>query len=287
MIYTIKNDKLTAMVSSKGAELISAKGTDGKEYIWQAAKRYWGRHAPILFPVCGRLLDSEYTLGGKRYEMGSHGFARDKEFSVLEKTESQIVLVLRQDEQTAAVYPFDFTLTVKYSLKGSAVEMAIDVKNDSDRIMPYMLGWHPGFNIDGLIDNYSIKVENGDTVKRNYMKPSLFVEPEAVDYPLASGGFKLTEKEIYGEDTLIFGNIGGNSELIRDERTVLRIKQSQNLPYYAIWKAPHSKAEYICLEPWSDIPSDGITPECFDTRKMSRLEAGMNETYFFCVEFID
>jgi len=287
MIYTIKNEKLTVKVSSKGAELISAKNADGKEYIWQANKSYWGRHAPILFPVCGRLLGSEYTLDGVRYEMGSHGFARDSEFEFVEASENSITLVLKQSESTAKVYPFDFALTVKYSLDGSALTMAIEVKNDSEKVMPYMIGWHPGFNIDGLIDNYYIKIKRGETVKRNYMKPSLFIEPKAVDFPLSDGIFKLTEKEIYGEDTLIFSDIGGDSELMRDGKTLLRIKQSDNLPYYAIWKAPKSGAEYICLEPWSGIPADGITPECFDTRKMSRLETGKAESYLFTVEFTD
>ena len=287
MIYTLKNEKLTVSVSSKGAELVSAISSDGKEYIWQADKSYWGRHAPILFPVCGRLLNSEYTLDGVRYEMGSHGCARDREFELVEAIDDSLTLVLRQNEQTAKVYPFDFTLSVKYSLRGSELTMAIEVKNDSAKTMPYMIGWHPGFNIEGLIDNYSIKVKIGNSVKRNYMKPSLFIEPEAVDFPISDGIFKLTEKEIYGEDTLIFSDIGGESELLRDGKTILRIKQSDNLPYYAIWKAPKSGAEYICLEPWSDIPADGITPECFDTRKMSRLDAGKSETYIFTVEFAD
>lgn len=287
MIYTIKNEKLTVSVSSKGAELVSAISSDGKEYIWQADKSYWGRHAPILFPVCGRLLGSEYTLDGVRYEMGSHGFARDSEFELVESLDDSLTLVLRQNEQTAKIYPFDFTLSVKYSLCDLELTMAIEVKNDSAKTMPYMIGWHPGFNIDGLIDNYFIKVKNADTVKRNYMKPSLFIEPEAVDYPLSDGVFKLTEKEIYGEDTLIFSDIGGESLLMRGEKTILRIKQSDNLPYYAIWKAPKSGAEYICLEPWSDIPADGITPECFDNRKMSRLDAGKSETYVFTVEFAE
>ena len=286
MIYTIKNDKLTVMVSSKGAELISAKNADGKEYIWQADKKYWGRHAPILFPVCGRLLGSEYTLDGVRYEMGSHGFARDMEFDLTDSGDDYLNFVLTQNDKTAAVYPFDFALSVRYSIDGATLTMAIEVKNASNKTMPYMIGWHPGFTIEGVIDNYSLKVKRGEGVKRNYMKPSLFVEPEAVDYPIADGIFKLSEKEIYGEDTLIFKNIGGKSTLCYNGNPVLNILQSDNLPYYAIWKAPYSDAEYICLEPWSDIPSDGVTPECFDSRKMSRLDSGKSENYIFAVEFL-
>lgn len=287
MIYTINNDKLTLSINSKGAELISAKSVSGKEYIWQADKRYWGRHAPILFPVCGRLLNSEYTLGGKEYKMGSHGFARDSEFDVIEQCDNSITLVLKQNEQTALVYPFDFTLTVKYCVENTTVKMYIEVKNDGDKLMPYMIGWHPGFCIDGVVDNYTVSFENGESIKRHYMKPSLFVDQTEVDYPLTDGRFALSENEIYGEDTVIFKDIGRESVLSLNGQPRLRLRQSDNLPFYAIWKAPYSEAEYICLEPWSDIPSDGITPECFDTRRMSRLDGGKSEGYFFSAEFID
>ena len=287
MIYTIKNEKLTLSIDSKGAELISAKSINGKEYIWQADKRYWGRHAPILFPVCGRLLGSEYTLDGKRYQMGSHGFARDSEFDVTEKSEDSITFVLKQNEYTASVYPFDFTFTVTYTVENSTVKMYIEVRNDSDKVMPYMVGWHPGFSIEGVVDNYTVTFENGESIKRHYMQPSLFVDQTAVDYPLADGKFSLSEKEIYGEDTVIFRVGGRESVLSLNGQPKLRLCQSDNLPFYAIWKSPYSEAEYICLEPWSDIPSDGVTPECFDTRKMSRLDGGKSEGYLFSAEFID
>ena len=287
MIYTIKNEKLSVSVSSAGAELISVRGCNGKEYIWQADKSYWGRHAPILFPVCGRLLDSKYTLDGVVYEMGSHGFARDSKFDLVEADDDSLTFVLKSSDITAKVYPFDFSLFVKYVLNQSTLTMTIKVNNKSDKTMPYMIGWHPGFTISGLVDNYSIKVKNGINVKRNYMKPTLFVESESVDFPLSDGIFKLTEKEIYDEDTIILKDIGNESELVLDNRVVLRIRQSDNLPYYAIWKAPNPKAEYICLEPWSDIPADGTEPECFDTKKMSRLSSGASESYSFSVDFIE
>ena len=59
MIYTIKNDKLTATVSSKGSELISVKSADGKEFIWQADEKFWARSAPVLFPIVGGLKDKK------------------------------------------------------------------------------------------------------------------------------------------------------------------------------------------------------------------------------------
>ena len=51
MEYVIKNEKITATISSLGAELISVVGGDGFEYIWQnESGRFWGGHAPSSLP---------------------------------------------------------------------------------------------------------------------------------------------------------------------------------------------------------------------------------------------
>ena len=68
---SIKNEFYTITVSTLGAELISIKGADGFEYMWQAKEGdgFWDSHAPILFPACGRLLNQKYTFGGTLYAM--------------------------------------------------------------------------------------------------------------------------------------------------------------------------------------------------------------------------
>ena len=69
MIHTIKSGKLTAQINDFGAELVSAVGADGYEYIWDG-KEYWCHHAPVLFPTCGRIVNDTYTYAGKTYHMG-------------------------------------------------------------------------------------------------------------------------------------------------------------------------------------------------------------------------
>ena len=66
MIYTISDEKYTVSVSDLGAELISAISASGFEIMW-AGKEFWLKHAPLLFPVCGRLKDKTYTVGGEAY----------------------------------------------------------------------------------------------------------------------------------------------------------------------------------------------------------------------------
>ena len=66
MKYTIKSDKLTAVIDSFGAELCSVKDASGREYIW-TAEDVWKRHAPLLFPFVCDTASKKYTVGGKEY----------------------------------------------------------------------------------------------------------------------------------------------------------------------------------------------------------------------------
>ena len=70
MIHTITSGKLTAKINSFGAELTSVVGADGFDYIWQCpGEGFWADHSPVLFPHCGRILNSTYTYGGVSYDM--------------------------------------------------------------------------------------------------------------------------------------------------------------------------------------------------------------------------
>ena len=101
MLHTLKNGILTVEVNDRGAELFSVQ-RDGCEYLWQGDSTYWARRASNLFPVCGRLAGGGYLYNGKKYEMGSHGFARGKEWTVLHQKADSLALQLLPDEETLA-----------------------------------------------------------------------------------------------------------------------------------------------------------------------------------------
>ena len=69
------------------------------------------------------------------------------------------------------------------------------------------------------------------------------------------------------------------------QKRSLTLSYSDNLPYLCIWKFPDSAARYICLEPWSDVPSDGSTPENFLSRAMSRVSVGASADYEYTIKF--
>ena len=50
----ISNGTIEVEASAHGAELLSIRKS-GKEYVWQGDPRFWGRHAPVLFPIVGKV----------------------------------------------------------------------------------------------------------------------------------------------------------------------------------------------------------------------------------------
>ena len=129
---------------------------------------YWEDVAPVLFPVCGRLLDSRYTFDGKEYRMDSHGFAPKSHFTPTRVEKNALTLTLTANEETRAQYPFEFTLTADFSLSGDTLSAVFTVKNDSDKVMPYMFGWHPGFSLPedgGDIADFRVKMPGKKTLK--------------------------------------------------------------------------------------------------------------------------
>src|SRR5690242_7171230 len=113
--HAIRGNGVTACVLAHGAELCSLKTADGLELLWQAGPE-WRRHAPLLFPIVGKLKDDQLRHRGQSYPMTQHGFARDSRFEWVERERDSCRLTLADNADTRSRYPFAFRLAVSYSL---------------------------------------------------------------------------------------------------------------------------------------------------------------------------
>ena len=285
MIYTIKNSKVSASVGERGAELVSLK-IDGKEIMWQSpSESFWSKHAPLLFPFCGRLKDKKYSYRGKTYDMTAHGFISKELFKVRNFTASSITLVSKANEKTLEIYPFSYEFVAEYVLTECGVSCKVTVKNAGEDVMPYMFGWHPGFTLpedgDAAIDDY--KIEFGpetESIRWTPLQNLCFARPYDEEFKTPGGSYVFNESEIYKNDTMIFSSVPKRTKLSSSKNTYsVTLDASENTPYFCIWKEPKSEARFICLEPWSSLPADGDTDEQLETRKMARLAPGAQECF--------
>lgn len=285
MVYTIKSDKLTAKIESRGAELISLASKE-QEYIWQGGA--WKDHAPLLFPACGRIVGNTYTYAGKSYTMGIHGFARASEFALHEISDNRLVLVLKDYPESYASFPFEFRLVAEFVLVGEMLTVNFTVYNNDEKAMPFMLGWHPGFVLwgEGAFETFELDFGETNCVIHHPTTDTKFISGAIASYPLKDGKYKLCPEEIYALDALIFSDTLGKVKLsspTTTERSV-EVTWSENLPYVAFWKWPSEDTRYLCIEPWSGLPGDGVTPEVWENRLNITLESGDSETFTYTVK---
>ncbi len=287
MFYTIKNDRLTVTVNSFGAELSSVVGADGYEYIWQGGE-WWPDRSPVLFPTCGNVPGRRYFVDGKEYKLPIHGIAMYREFDLIEKAADRLLFSQKSSEETLKSYPFDFELQVEFLLDGNTLITKLIPINTGTGIMPYMVGWHPGFNLpgDGAIGDFRVDFGKCDSL---VWYPTLGNSPIPLHptvHNLKDNSYYLNEEEIYENDTMIFRDYPKSFSL-RDPkgRTVISMQAGDNIPYFCIWKEASSEARFVCLEPWNNIFTTDGSPEHLEKRRMTRLAPGERDIYTYKTVF--
>lgn len=259
MEYLLENEFLQVRVSSLGAELVSVKAKhDGRELLWQADPAVWGRHAPILFPYCGRLKDGAFVHKGVRYEGGQHGFARNMEHRLLEQSPTQISFCLEANALTMEKFPFAFRLVSTYSLEGKSIVHGVQVENQSAEDMPFSFGYHPGFAcpFDG---NHSTQ----DYVLRFDTPQSPVVVEVDEQSGLVTGGthtwfenstdIPLTD-HLFDHDSVCMKALTARTLSLVEADTGRQVTVDiTGFPYVLVWSAK-GPVHFVCIEPWHGLP---------------------------------
>lgn len=255
----LKFGNTTAEIAQRGAEMISFKGTDGREVIWQADPSVWASHAPVLFPVIGRVKDGFAIINGVSYPMARHGFCRDATFAIAKAGDDFVDLELTPTDAMREMYPFDFVFHVVYTLFENGFRTDFVVENKSDMPMPFCVGGHPAFIVpmekDASFTDYQLIFPHKEA-GRSLLVPDGYVDGEEI-IPLENGTtLKLNHDWFDEKDTLVFADMKSRSaELVHKcSGKGLRISYPK-MEVLAIWSKPHTHGDYVCLEPWHGTPA--------------------------------
>jgi len=255
-MHTIKNNKLEVTIKTKGAELASLK-THAMEFIWQANPDVWFRHAPILFPIVGRLKDHEYIYENKTYKMTQHGFTRDTNFKVIKKSKTSILLEQISTPKSKEIYPFDFILQVKYTLSGKLLITEYIVKNPSaEKNLYFSIGAHPAFNCPfedhQKRSEYELIFDKKVSAKSLGRNDGLIVND--LNTVFKEDGVIALPDTIFDNDALIFNpNLFSKVTFVHkpSQKEYLSV-EFKNYPYLGIWSKTKA-SPFICVEPWHGI----------------------------------
>jgi len=276
-MHSLQNEFLTICVKPLGAELCSIKSADDLEHLWQADPAVWGRHAPVLFPMVGKLRDNHYTLNDKTYKLSQHGFARDMKFSLIEQGESSLVYQLLPTAETRACYPFEFDLTITYRLSENALSIEYTVRNAGSATMPFSIGAHPGFTLPGPIDECFMEFEKVETLSTRLLDCNGLIS-EKISPVLENSNLLPLSKTLFDRDALIFMDAESESITLSATNSARRLTvEFAGFPEFGIWSKPG--APFVCIEPWfgyadTEDPYGDLT----DKPGIINLEAGKTFT---------
>ena len=274
MISKLNNDHLTVEIKHAGAELCSIKNNKGMEFLWQA-EQVWPRHAPILFPIVGRLKSDGYTIDGKDYFLTQHGFARDKTFELVSNTANEITFLLSADEETLSRFPFQFKLHVTYTLKENTLIVRYKVINKSKTIMPFSIGAHPGFccpiRTDEKPEDYEMVFSENEMLETSLLQNGMFSgKKELIN--LNGKNIPLT-KNTFDKDALVFENLKSKHVSLQSKKSGAFVKVSlDGFPYLGIWAKP--AASFVCIEPWCGLAdNDNSNGNLYEKKGINLLAA--------------
>ena len=259
MIYTIKNDKIEVSVEDLGAQMRSIKDAEGKEYLWQGDENYWNGSAPNLFPYIARLTEGKYILKGRTYEMPKHGFLRNSVLKLKEKTQTKMVFSLTDSEETYKMYPYHFEIKVKYELFENELKVSYNVANKDKKVMYFGVGGHPGFQVpvekELSFEDYFIEFAKGTDMKRVGMSEDCFVTGKDEAFPLEENRRLYLHHNLFDDDAIILKDAPSKVVLASEKGSARIEMETSHLEYLGIWHKPASDAPYVCIEPWSSLPS--------------------------------
>lgn len=289
MEYTISSRQLAVTISSHGAELLSIRGANGVEYLWQGDPAYWTSHAPNIFPYVARLTEGKYTLYGREYGFGNHGLVRYEDLEVEEENGRGVTFRLESNPRLREQYPFDFVYRIRYEVAGKRLMITTTVENRGLERMFFAVGGHPGFNVplndDLAFTDYCLEFDQEAHPYRVFLADSGAVTPRQIEFAMEGNRRVPLSHDLFDHDAIVLHHAAKTVTIKPDTRKMSAWKNAANLHtvtvsfpdfrYVGFWHKPRTDAPYVCVEPWTSLPSrEGIIEDLALQADLLHLDGG-------------
>jgi galactose mutarotase-like enzyme len=249
-MLTLRSAAGTAVISEHGAEPQSLQTPDGHELLWQGGEA-WRRHAPILFPIVGRVPDDTISVDGTTYPLTQHGFARDLEWEVVASDTAGASLRLRDSAETRSRFPFPFALTVHYAMDDDGLATTYEVENPADGDLPVSIGSHPAFawpiEPGAAKDEHVVVFDAPEPAPIRRLDHTL-VLPEPHPSPV-DGTILRLDPALFGPDAIVMDQVASRGlRYLGPSGRGLRMTWDAVFDVFVVWSRP-TGGDLLCLEP--------------------------------------
>ena len=288
MSVIIKSGEASAEIAEKGAELKSLV-LGGRELMWCADEKFWGKSSPVLFPMIGNLKNGKTVIDGNVYCIPKHGFARDNVFSVRKAAESTVTMSFSDTPQTKECYPFEFDFSLHYTLSKKKLEILYEVTNNSDAPMPFCIGTHPAFACpwgEYKFDDYRLVFEEKETASTPVMnlKTRVFQQNKRVWRLKNTNEFPL-RYSLFDSDVIYFERLLSHSVTLFDpQEKGIRVSW-EGFSSLGLWTPAEIQAPFLCIEAWCGC--DDFDTDDGNFRNKQGIQTAMPKTPLYYVMTIE
>lgn len=243
-IYEIRDKQTNSWfrISPERGGIVTSYGVKGEELLYLDQATFDDPDAnirggiPILFPICGQLINKNYEWEDQVYEMDNHGVARTNPWKVV-KTEnsSSFASITIQQESTSKTlesFPFAYELLFTFKLQDQKLHIAQSYLNHSEQDMPMYAGFHPYF----LVEHKENTVKS-DAAQIRYLEANT-VKPY-------TGEIRM--KELPASIALAHATTNQISFSPRDNQFI-QLEYGAEFKYIVLWS--QDDKPFLCVEPW-------------------------------------
>ena len=247
----LENEILYVEMVEHGAELtrIYNKKT-GAEILWNADPKFWKRHSPVLFPNVGKTWHNVVKIQGEQYPTSQHGFARDSEFEVVEKSENAITMKLTYSQETLKKYPFKFNLYIRHIIEDDILSTEWHVENADDKDMYFSIGGHPAFVCgENACGAKLVFGTDKDILEYSLLSNDGLLEDKCYVMKLENKAVTITQ-DFFDKDAYIVENSTiKRVSLVKDDKTIVTVEF--DTPVFGLWSPVGKGVPFVCIEPWN------------------------------------
>ncbi len=279
-MFVIENEKIKVTLEELGAVVLGIYNKETKEeHFWQYDSAIWPRRTAVCFPICGALIDGEYTCGGQTYSLPMHGFLREMPGKLTLESKDHAYLSFSDTDQTRSQYPFSFDVKVDYQLSESSLTIKYIVKNTNKVTMPYSMGAHYTYKLPAAQkdckylfsapqDAKSFSQENGRLL--GFEEGSRFKGNRLEMNHLFDDSARIYRVQDLKTDYIAIGCGDG----------IFTKVEFSGFKYVVLWAPKGNDSPFACIEPWDGL-ADFLNhnKKIEDKKGINFLSPGEERTY--------
>jgi galactose mutarotase-like enzyme len=281
---TIGNQRLTASIAAKGAELQTLVPAGGADVMWLGDPAVWGWHAPNLFPIVGALADDLLIHDGKSYPMKQHGFLRHSLLEIVQQDDDACAFRLTDNAETRAQFPFSFELTIGYRIDDERLACEWHLFNPAATTLYASAGLHPAFRRPlgtAPRDAHVVLFDKPEPAPIRRLAGRQ-IDPEPKPTPVLGRVLRIADS-LFDTDAMIFDRLASRKLTYGAPGGSAVELDFPDFPDLGIWAKP-GPTPFLCLEPWQGMASPrGFAGEFSQKPGIVSLAAGETRVWRYAI----